>query len=284
MLVVLVVRGTKHLPDMLADSLLAPAEYRGGFVHEGLLNAGKNLAAKHLPMLKELHQQTGRDKLKLILVGHSLGAGAAAIAAMELKDHDFLKVEAVGFGCPSLLSRELAESTKKYITTVVTDSDIVPRMSGASMANMILDFLEYDWTEDVLEDIEFSLERARDVFGFGSLLPNKDSALGWVTKYLDMEVRPKLKQLEKKERLPSLLIPPGVCLHLFRDGYGFTGTFTPCDFFSNVEVSRNMIDDHMIGTGYDRAMLSAAQDSDRDYMVRSLGSKRPWLDCLSSFS
>jgi hypothetical protein len=69
-LVVLVVRGTKDVADLLADGLLAPTEYRGGLVHEGLLHAGKGIAEKYLPILKDVHEQSGRDKLKLVLVGH----------------------------------------------------------------------------------------------------------------------------------------------------------------------------------------------------------------------
>ena len=60
-------------------------------------------------------------------MGHSLGAAAASIAAMELKEHEeWMTVDALGFGCPSLLSKELSESAKDYITTVVADADVVP--------------------------------------------------------------------------------------------------------------------------------------------------------------
>jgi hypothetical protein len=162
-----------------------------------------------------------------------LGAGTAAIAAMELKEHNFLEVEAVGFGCPSLLSRELSTSTKDYITTVVNDADIVPRMSGASMHN----------------------------------LPDTDKVLNWIRDYLNKKVLPKYNSIERKERLPSVLIPPGQCIHIFRDGYGFTSTYTPCDFFASVDFSLTLFDDHLIPTGYQRAVLSAVQDSDRDYSV-----------------
>lgn len=188
---------------------------------------------------------------------------------MEFREHKFIKVEAVGFGCPGLLSRELAASTKDYITTVVNDADIVPRMSGASMANLIMDLIEYDWTDDALEDLAFSLDRAREVFDFGKLLPDKEYVLKWVNDFMDKEVRPKFK-VEKRERVPSLLIPPGKCIHLFRDGYGFSGTYIPCGYFSSVELSRTIVDDHMIGTGYQRAMLSVVQDMDRNYSVSFL--------------
>jgi hypothetical protein len=217
-----------------------------------------------------------RDKIRLVLIGHSLGAGAAAIAAMEFKEYDdFLEVEALGFGCPSLLSKELSEETNEYITTVVNDADIVPRMSGASMTNLFLDLMDYDWTEDVLKDVEFSLDRARESFpDFKGLLPDTSKALEFFGNRLNVIVRPALlKRNQTMARLETVLIPPGRCIHLFKDGYGVTGTYTPCEFFSSVEFSMTLIDDHLILTGYNRAMLSAAQDSDRDYSVRDNNTK-----------
>jgi Lipase (class 3) len=203
----------------------------------------------------------------VICMGHSLGAGAASIAAMELREHDFLKVEAVGFGCPSLLSKELAESTKDYITTVVNDADIIPRMSGASVTNMLLDIMEYDWTDDAVEDVQFTLVRAKETFSFANLLPDTDAILDWVRDFLRKEVRPKYENLVAGDRLPTVLVPPGTCIHTFRDGYGFSATYVPCHMFDAVEFSLTLIDDHLISTGYQRGMLGAAQDMDRDYSV-----------------
>ena len=210
-----------------------------------------------------------RDRIKVVLVGHSLGGGAASIAAMELREHsDFLDVQVIGFGCPSLLSHELSESTKDYVLTVVNDADIVSRMSGASMTNILLDLVDYDWTHDALADLGYSLERAKQSFpDFASFFPDTQSTLEWFETILNEVVRPNMLQRQKTERLPSRLIPPGTCVHLFRDGYGVTGTYTPCNFFEKVEFSLTLIDDHLIATGYNRALLAAAQDYDRDYSV-----------------
>ena len=213
-----------------------------------------------------------RDRIRLVLVGHSLGAGAAAIAAMELREHDFLEVEALGFGCPSLLSRDLSEATKDYITTVVNDADVVSRMSGVSMTNILLDLMDYDWTEDALADLEFSLNRAKEAFpDVASYIPTTTKALEWFENRLVEVIRPTMQQRERNQpRLQSVLIPPGTCIHLFRDGYGTTGTYTPCDMFESVEFSLTLLDDHLILTGYNRALLAAAQDSDRDYSVSTI--------------
>lgn len=75
----------------------------GGYAHSGILENGISLAKKVFPKLEQLLKHSGRDKMRLCLVGHSLGAAAASIAAMELHDHGWMRAEAVGFGCPSLL-------------------------------------------------------------------------------------------------------------------------------------------------------------------------------------
>ena len=49
------------------------------------------------------------------------------------------------------------------------------RMSGSSIANLLLDVLEYDWTDSALEDVEFTVDRARNILPFGSILPSRDS-------------------------------------------------------------------------------------------------------------
>ena len=204
--VTLSVRGTKHLTDALADGLLEPADYRGGKAHGGILAAGKKLVEKHLPILKEILKHSGREKIKLFIVGHSLGAGAGSIAAMEFQEYDFIDVEAVGFGCPSLLSRELSESTKDYITTIVSDADVIPRMSGSSMVNLLAKLLGFDWTSEVLEDAEFSLERAQMTTPFGSMLPDKQKLQEFLTDFLEKQVRTRLRDTGKADPAESVLI------------------------------------------------------------------------------
>lgn len=206
--VTLVVRGTKHLSDIISDALLEPAAYKGGYAHSGILTSGKALAKKYSKTLKQLLKESGRDKVRLNIVGHSLGAGAGAIAAMELQDLDFVRVEAVGFGCPSLLSAELSLSTKEYITTVVADADIIPRISGAASINLFIQLLEFDWLNSFLTDMEFSVERARSAFPFGDLLPMKETVISWTEDYISKEIKPKIGS-KKYKRVESLLIPPG---------------------------------------------------------------------------
>jgi Lipase (class 3) len=97
---------------------------------------------------------------------HSLGAGAASIACIEFNENHSESIEAhcIGFGCPALLNSELSERWKKNITTVVNDSDMIPRMSGATVANLVVDLLEFDYTVYAMDDVREV--RVRSAFAF----------------------------------------------------------------------------------------------------------------------
>ena len=143
--VVMCVRGTKTIDDAITDLLCDYEDYKGGKAHSGLLESGRYLAKKHKKLFQDLLKSSGKPKLSLTLVGHSLGAGAASIIAMEYDDEPDFEVNVIGFGCPAILSKELSEKTKPYITTVVADDDCVPRLSAASVVNALLDIMEYDY-------------------------------------------------------------------------------------------------------------------------------------------
>lgn len=84
-------------------------------------------------------------------------------------------------------------------------------MSGSSIANLLLDVLEYDWTDNALEDVEFTVDKARNTLPFGSILPPRDSILDWVRTVIERDFKPKFSKRERRERLESVLIPPGNC-------------------------------------------------------------------------
>jgi hypothetical protein len=60
------------------------------------------------------------------------------------------------------------------------------------------------------------------------------------------------------------LIPPGTCIHLYRDGVSWQATDTPCNFFNELEVVRHMLDDHFTDTGYYRGLLSFVREQEND--------------------
>lgn len=267
--VLLSVRGTKEIGDLLSDALLDAEDYRGGKAHSGVKMSGQYLVKKHTPLLEEMLDLSKKKKIKLTIVGHSLGAGAGSIAAYEFNDNPNIEATAIGFGCPALLSREIAEVP--FITTVVSDADVVPRMSGASVRNAVLDVMAYDWAHVAYRDVAELFQMIRQNF---KALPISDdfekSVLAYVKKMLDDSIRPFVEMMNKDfgERLEPILIPPGKCIHFYRDGSGFSGRHTPCSYFDSVEISRTMLDDHLTPQGYHRAMLLFLRDVTNDIHFR----------------
>lgn len=88
--IVLVIRGSGDPGDFVSDSMLNAVPYRSGKAHDGLARSGKFLATSYVDDIRRLWEVSGRAKVNLILAGYSLGAGVAAIAAMELNDYEFI--------------------------------------------------------------------------------------------------------------------------------------------------------------------------------------------------
>ena len=78
--VLMVVRGTKTVPDMMTDALLDATDYKGGKAHAGVLESGKYLVEKHSNVMESLLDVSKKKQIRLSIVGHSLGAGAGTIA------------------------------------------------------------------------------------------------------------------------------------------------------------------------------------------------------------
>jgi hypothetical protein len=77
-------------------------------------------------------------------------------------------------------------------------------------------------------------------------------------KYAATRIMPNLP-----ERVPVVLFPPGENIHLYRDGRSISACHVPCDFFSELDVARTMVDDHLI-SGYDKVFLQLLRDYNND--------------------
>jgi len=153
-LVVLGIRGTQTVHDIVTDMVsLSNQEvsFHGFQVHFGTAEAARCFYCHELETLRkclEMHKGFG-----LRLVGHSLGGIAAAFLAIMLrrrseKEPGFSPdiVTVVGIATPPFDSRKLAEDCLDFVTTVVLQDDVIPRMSGASLARLRNEILLTYWT------------------------------------------------------------------------------------------------------------------------------------------
>ena len=257
--VLFVVRGTKEISDMLSDCLLESREYEGGYAHDGVCQSGLFLVEKQTEFLEHLLAESGRDSIRLSLLGHSLGAGAAAIACIEFNKNDKIDATCIGFGCPALLTKEVSQQWESKITTVICDADCVPRMSKATVSNLMLDIMSHDWTARALEDVQQLINVLKINIPFELPEDKVNDATQWVTDYLSKEIAPGISKINS-DRSEIQLFPPGKCIHMYRNGQGVSMHYVPCDMFDQFDVCYTMVDDHLIPTGYNRLMHDFARD------------------------
>jgi hypothetical protein len=127
----------------------------GGYAHAGMLEAARWFLKNESKQLAHLMQRHPTYQLKL--VGHSLGAGTAALLTMFLRagvgteegavmDQGMrARVSCTAVATPPCVSYELAVATAPYITSIVLDDDVIPRTSLLSLYNMQVETLETDW-------------------------------------------------------------------------------------------------------------------------------------------
>ena len=194
----------------------------------------------------------------------SLGAATATIAGIELGDDDgSIEANVVGFGCPAVLSKDLSENYKQMITTVINDSDVIPRVSGATLANCIFDVVHYDWRKRARRDVLQFLNEVQANVPFLIRGEDVQMTMRFVDKVLSNYILPgQVKQEQrplKRAMAQPVLFPPGTCVHFYRNGVSFDGCYTPCTFFSEIDVARTMMRDHTI-KGYNSLFLELMRD------------------------
>jgi len=164
------VKGTSTFEDVLTDCCGSSIkhELRGPFIraapqdrehvdntfnpinmqcHEGIMLAALNLADDLEPSMEQLFLPTG---YQLLVTGHSLGAGVAALFSVIMRSRfpdqliyaDETRLKVIAFAPPPVLDHDSALACKSFITSVVNNSDMIPR---ASLANLLVlvEFLEF---------------------------------------------------------------------------------------------------------------------------------------------
>ncbi|KAJ3195728.1 hypothetical protein HK101_011240 [Irineochytrium annulatum] len=147
--VVLSLRGTLGLSDVLTDMRFDYADFRGGRVHAGMLRSAAMMFRKgtvvHMAVERALNDNPGYG---LVLTGHSLGGGVAALMALEwsvetgsaISRTPFVTSRSSGlppnrpihcysYGSPCVGTHDLSLAARGLVSTLVNGDDMVPTMS-----------------------------------------------------------------------------------------------------------------------------------------------------------
>ncbi|XP_062868592.1 diacylglycerol lipase-alpha [Trichomycterus rosablanca] len=151
--VVISIRGTLSpkdaLTDLTGDSERLPVEEHHGvwLGHKGMVYSAEYIKKK-LEQEMILSQAFGRDLNKgtmhygLVIVGHSLGAGTAAILSFLLRPQ-YPSLHCYSYSPPGgLLSEDAMEYSKEFVTSVVLGKDLVPRIGLSQLEGFRRHLLE----------------------------------------------------------------------------------------------------------------------------------------------
>jgi sn1-specific diacylglycerol lipase len=265
--VVVAIKGTFSLESLVTDLNVRPellelyssecdvfAEecMRNEYCHSGMLHCALNI-------YKDLESHKTLDRLllgqspklsgySLVLTGHSLGAGCAAIAAIMLRNK-FPRLRCLCFAPPGCVL-SLASAQDNHITSYVLDSDLVPRMSLHSVVGLRNDVLEMIARVKVPKHIVLgrgTTKRNLDMVHMRESIPQ--------SSYYDrvLEFNEHQNQLKVERNVPDVkLYLPGRIVHLvqnrvdynWRRGTSYIPIWAERDDFAEIQLTKTLLSDH----------------------------------------
>ncbi|XP_058892403.1 diacylglycerol lipase-beta isoform X5 [Kogia breviceps] len=140
--VVVAVRGTMSLQDILTDlsaesePLDLECEVQDCWAHKGISQAARYVYRRLINDGILSQAFSIAPEYRLVVVGHSLGAGAAALLSIMLRT-PYPRVRCYAFSPPrGLLSKSLYEYSKTFIVSLVLGKDVIPRLSVANLEDL----------------------------------------------------------------------------------------------------------------------------------------------------
>ena len=157
-----VIRGTASMKDALTDGDCAAEdlnstlpEFAGVKAHRGMTKSAHALLDKHASKICKCVEmfELKKKKPRFIVLGHSLGAGTAAIASILLKEKlGKTPVECVAFATPPCLDVKGCQASA-HLKSIVCHDDVITRASRQNVDDLFMRIQEINWKDDFSKDV-----------------------------------------------------------------------------------------------------------------------------------
>jgi hypothetical protein len=171
--VVISIRGTLEIGDLLSDLAAHPMEIQlggvDGWVHPGILAAASYIHCTIEAALKEAAVKC--PGWPVLITGHSLGGGVAALLCMLLRDRGGAEIKGLGsiyaitVGSAAVMSESLAAACEEYVISLVLGSDVIPHLSYASVERLLIEASEASPVRRVAEGLKKKLDSVLSIGG-----------------------------------------------------------------------------------------------------------------------
>uniref|UniRef100_A0A2K5EVY5 Diacylglycerol lipase-beta n=1 Tax=Aotus nancymaae TaxID=37293 RepID=A0A2K5EVY5_AOTNA len=272
--VVVAVRGTMSMQDILTDLsadsevLDVECEVQDRLAHKGISQAARYVYRRliHDGILSQAFSVA--PEYRLVIVGHSLGGGAAALLATMLRAA-YPQVRCYAFAPPrGLWSKALHEYSRSFIVSLVLGKDVIPRLSVTNLEDLkrrilrviahcskpkykiLLHGLWYELFGGNPNNFPTELDGGDQEILTQPLLGEQSLLTHWSPAYSFSSDSP----LDSSPKYPPLY-PPGRIIHLQEEGA--SGRFSCCSAaqysakwsheaeFSKILIGPKMLTDHM---------------------------------------
>jgi len=134
--VVVTIRGTANVEDVLTDVHAESAPFHVGHAHRGILCSAQYLDRELRDHVKNISRS--HEEWEIVITGHSLGGAVATVLAIIWHNDRSIgsKVRAISFAAAACVSKPLAEDCMGFVTSVVYADDLVSRLSLRAVENL----------------------------------------------------------------------------------------------------------------------------------------------------
>jgi hypothetical protein len=245
--VLLSIKGTSTFSDVLTDIVgkaVPHPDYKEDLkCHEGIFVAAQMMLEETRHLIEHFFQD-----YKVIICGHSLGAGVSTLLGLFLKEEfPKLDLQVYAFATPACCSRDAALACQSYITSVVNNNDCVPRMTLMNLRMMHKMFMLVD---KKLDEKGLSPKDFKTAKRYISDLMVIDDDLLLTPEELSEFFRAEFEKEDADEKFTELqLFVPGKVVSVWNNTkdpsiIGSKITTGVANAFRQIFVEPNMVSDH----------------------------------------